>query len=54
MLKKRTVRTGPADSAAMVPVLAGLADGERVVRANLGTLREGSQMRVVSVAGAKR
>ncbi len=54
VLKKRTVRTGPADSAAMVPVLAGLADGERVVRANLGTLREGSQMRVVSVAGAKR
>ena len=54
LLKKRTVRTGPADSAAMVPVLAGLADGERVVRANLGTLREGSQMRVVSVAGARR
>jgi membrane fusion protein (multidrug efflux system) len=54
MLKKRSVRTGPADAAAMVPVIAGLAAGERVVRANLGTLREGSQVRVVQMAGPKR
>lgn len=54
VLKKRTVRAGPADAGAMMPVLAGLAAGERIVRANLGTLREGSQVRIVSIAGAKR
>jgi hypothetical protein len=40
------VKIGPADAADRVQVLEGLAPGDRIVRANLGTLREGTAARL--------
>jgi hypothetical protein len=40
-VKRKAVKTGPADAAGMVQVLDGLAGGDRIVRSNLGSLREG-------------
>ncbi len=47
VVRKRQVKTGTADSAGRVQVLAGLAPGDRVVTRDLGTLREGAPARLV-------
>ena len=45
-VQRRAVKVGPADAADRVQVLEGLAPGDRIVRANLGTLREGTAARL--------
>ena len=45
-VRRRVVTIGPADDADRVQVLDGLAPGDRIVRANLGTLREGTMARL--------
>ena len=40
-VKRKNVKLGTADSAGRVQVLEGVAAGDRIVRANLGSLREG-------------
>lgn len=45
-VKRRNVKLGPPDAAGRVQVLGGLAAGERIVRANLGSLREGVAARL--------
>lgn len=45
-VQRRAVTIGPADAADRVQVLEGLAPGDRIVRANLGTLREGTAARL--------
>lgn len=46
VVQRRTVTVGPADAVDRVQVLEGLAPGDRIVRANLGTLREGTAARL--------
>jgi len=46
VVTRRNVRLGVADTAGRVQVLEGLAAGDRIVRANLGSLREGVRARV--------
>ena len=46
LLKRKAVKTGPADAAGMVQVTDGLSGGDRIVRANLGALREGASARL--------
>jgi membrane fusion protein (multidrug efflux system) len=46
LLKKRNVKVGPPDAAGRVQVLEGLSAGERIVRANLGSLKEGVTARL--------
>jgi membrane fusion protein, multidrug efflux system len=46
MVKKKSVKVGPPDAAGRVQVLAGLAAGDRIVRVNLGSLREGVAARL--------
>jgi RND family efflux transporter MFP subunit len=41
LVKRRNVRVGPPDAAGRVQVLDGLAAGDRIVRVNLGSLKEG-------------
>jgi membrane fusion protein, multidrug efflux system len=45
---RKIVKVGPPDAAGRVQVLAGLAAGERIVRVNLGSLREGVTARVAA------
>jgi RND family efflux transporter MFP subunit len=45
-VQRKAVKTGPADAADRVQVLEGLAPGDRIVRTNLGTLREGTAARL--------
>jgi len=45
-VRRQAVTIGPADAADRVQVLEGLAPGDRIVRANLGTLREGTAARL--------
>jgi len=45
-VKRREVKVGPADAAGRVQVLEGLAAGDRIVRFNLGALREGTAARL--------
>ena len=46
MVKRQNVRVGPPDAAGRVQVLEGLAAGDRIVRVNLGALREGVAARL--------
>ncbi|MEK6245411.1 MAG: efflux RND transporter periplasmic adaptor subunit [Pseudomonadota bacterium] len=46
LVKKRNVKVGAPDAAGRVQVLAGLAAGDRIVRVNLGSLREGVAARL--------
>ena len=46
LVKKKNVKVGPPDAAGRVQVLDGLAAGERIVRVNLGSLREGVAARL--------
>jgi membrane fusion protein (multidrug efflux system) len=45
-VKRKPVRVGPADAAGRVQVLEGLQPGDRIVKVNLGSLREGSTARL--------
>jgi RND family efflux transporter MFP subunit len=45
-LRRKPVKTGPADAAGLVQVVDGLSGGDRIVRANLGALREGASARL--------
>jgi len=46
MVKRRNVKVGAPDAAGRVQVLDGLAAGDRIVRVNLGSLREGVAARL--------
>jgi RND family efflux transporter MFP subunit len=46
LVQKRNVKAGTADAAGRVQVLDGLAAGDRIVRVNLGSLREGMAARL--------
>ena len=46
LLRKRNVKVGPPDAAGRVQAFEGLAAGDRIVRANLGSLREGATARL--------
>jgi membrane fusion protein (multidrug efflux system) len=46
LVKKRNVKVGPPDAAGRVQVLEGLVAGDRIVRANLGSLKEGVTARL--------
>ncbi|MEK7732549.1 MAG: hypothetical protein AAB363_11900, partial [Planctomycetota bacterium] len=46
MVKKKNVKVGAADAAGRVQVLDGLTAGDRIVRLNLGSLREGVAARL--------
>jgi len=46
LIKRKNVKVGPADAAGRVQVLDGLAAGDRIVRVNLGSLREGLTARL--------
>jgi len=46
LVTRRNVRVGEADAAGRRQVLEGLAAGDRIVRANLGSLREGVAARL--------
>lgn len=48
VVRRRPVKTGPADAAARVQVLEGLEPGQRIVRSNLGALREGAPAHVAA------
>ena len=45
-VRRRIVKAGPADASGIAPILEGLAAGERIVKNNLGALREGAPARV--------
>ena len=46
MVKKKPVRIGAPDAAGRVQALEGVAPGDRIVRFNLGSLREGTAARL--------
>lgn len=46
LVKRKNVTVGAADASGRVQVLQGLAAGERIVRVNLGALREGVSARL--------
>jgi membrane fusion protein, multidrug efflux system len=46
MVKRKNVKVGAPDAAGRVQVLEGLVAGDRIVRANLGSLREGVAARL--------
>ena len=46
MVKRKNVKVGPPDAVGRVQVLDGLAAGDRIVRVNLGSLREGVAARL--------
>jgi RND family efflux transporter MFP subunit len=50
VVKRKPVKTGPADAAGRVQVLEGLEPGDRIVRSNLGALREGAAARLAGPA----
>lgn len=52
VLRKKPVKAGPSDSNGMLQVLSGLAAGDRVVKNNLGQLRDGSPVQVRERAAA--
>jgi membrane fusion protein (multidrug efflux system) len=46
LIKRKNVKVGPPDAAGRVQVLDGLVAGDRIVRVNLGSLREGVTARL--------
>jgi len=50
VVKRRNVKVGPPDTSGRVQVLEGLAAGDRIVRVNLGALREGLAARIGAAA----
>jgi membrane fusion protein (multidrug efflux system) len=53
LVKKKNVKVGAPDAAGRVQVLEGLGAGERIVRVNLGSLREGVTARLSGPAPSK-
>lgn len=51
-VKKKTVKLGPADSAGRMQVFEGVVAGDRIVKNNLGSLREGVEARLGGPAPA--
>lgn len=51
VVRRKAVRIGAADAAGKVQVLEGLSSGERIVRTNLGALREGAVARLAAAQG---
>lgn len=51
-VRKKVVKTGPADPAGRRQVFDGLAAGDRIVRINLGSIREGVDARLSGPAPA--
>jgi len=49
-VKKKNVKVGPPDFGGRVQVLEGLVQGDRIVRVNLGALREGVTARLAGPA----
>jgi membrane fusion protein (multidrug efflux system) len=47
-VRRKAVKIGAADSAGRTQVLEGLASGERIVRNNLGALREGAAVKLAN------
>jgi RND family efflux transporter MFP subunit len=47
-IARKPVKTGAPDSAGLVQVFEGLAPGDRIVRSNLGALREGVAVRLAA------
>jgi len=52
-VKKQPVKVGPADPEGRMQVLEGLAAGDRIVRNNLGSLREGVEAKIVAAPAKK-
>jgi membrane fusion protein (multidrug efflux system) len=52
ILRKKPVTVGQSDAAGMLQVLTGLAPGDRVVKSNLGQLRDGAAAQVRERAAA--
>ncbi len=50
-VKRKRVKLGAADAAGRIEVLEGLSAGERIVRTNLGALREGAVARIAVAQG---
>ncbi len=50
LVKRRNVKVGAPDAAGRVQVIGGLAAGDRIVRVNLGSLREGMAARLAGPA----
>lgn len=48
-VRRRNVKTGTADAAGLTQVTEGLAAGDRIVRVNLGALRDGAPARLAGV-----
>jgi RND family efflux transporter MFP subunit len=46
IVKRKNVKVGVADAGGRMQVLEGLAAGDRIVRVNLGSLREGTTARL--------
>ena len=53
LVKRKNVKVGPPDPAGRVQVLDGLAAGDRIVRVNLGSLREGVAARLAGPSPAE-
>jgi RND family efflux transporter MFP subunit len=53
LVRKKPVKAGPADASGRVQILSGLEPGSRIVRNNLGELREGAAARVSSPPAAE-
>ena len=49
-VRRRNVKTGTADAAGLTQVTEGLAAGDRIVRVNLGALRDGAPARLAGAA----
>jgi multidrug efflux pump subunit AcrA (membrane-fusion protein) len=47
-VRRQAVKVGAADSAGRTQVLEGLASGDRIVRTNLGALREGAAVKLAN------
>lgn len=45
-VRRRNVKTGTADASGLVQVTEGLATGDRIVKVNLGALRDGAPARI--------
>jgi RND family efflux transporter MFP subunit len=51
-IRRRAVKVEAADAGGLAPLLDGLAPGDRIVRNNLGALREGAAARLAGPQGS--
>ena len=52
-VKRKPIKTGPADAVGKVQILEGIEAGDRIVRSNLGALREGVAAHLAGPAPAQ-